>query len=153
MGVRTKITKLTLCFSAMALPGGVWAEPVSITHSGGDPVGTKLALELIQEVIRHPDLSAVGEIDSGWKVVLLTVESDGSTTFSVSLVKKAPDQIFDFFVTSFVGVCGLQRVPSCAQEIVEAIEQPLSVLNANWSAPPSGAQEPLNAPDIVKNED
>ncbi|MEM1197103.1 MAG: hypothetical protein AAGH57_13435 [Pseudomonadota bacterium] len=135
-----------------SLADAVWAEPVSINHSGEDAVGARLAFELVQEIIRHPALSAGSEIDPGWKVVLHTVETAGSTTFSVSLVKKAPDQIFDYFVNSFVGVCGSKRVKSCAQSVIARIEEPIALHHANWKEFP-GTQRQDNPPEIVKIEE
>lgn len=139
------------CCAIAACPVTALAEPVSVAHSGSDALGKRLAVELTQEVMRHPDLTATAETDRGWKIVLVTIANDGATTFSVSLVNKAPEALFDYYVTSFVGVCGAQRLESCAGEIVAKVLEPIDAYERNWREF-AEADDPADTAELANND-
>ncbi|MEM6858034.1 MAG: hypothetical protein AAF559_09190 [Pseudomonadota bacterium] len=131
---RSRIVSALLAASFLAASSNAaHANALRIDHSGSDLIGKQLAYELAQQVERSADFVPASEGDEAWKVVLLTVETDGSTSFSVSLVKTAPDALFDYFVTAFVGVCGAQRVQACSSDIMSQIAVPIADYEQNWS--------------------
>lgn len=108
------------------------AEKVSIEHSGLDHVGKFLAHEVTEEIARSPILQ-VGEPDEdGWKLVLLTLAADDASIYSVVLVRKNFDSIFDQYVLAFNGICAIARLEHCAREIVDRVREPISQFDSNW---------------------
>ncbi len=72
----------------------------------------------------------------------MTMASDNATSYSVVLVRKRFDEVFDQFVVAFNGNCPLANLGLCAQEIVEHVRDPISQFESNWrepAAPPTSS--------------
>lgn len=110
----------------------VSAEKVSIEHYGLDRVGKFLAHEVTEEIARSPILQVSEQNEDGWKLVLLTLEADDASIYSVVLVRKNFDTIFDQYVLAFNGVCAIGRLGHCAREIVDKVQEPINQFDSNW---------------------
>jgi len=105
---------------------------VSIEHSGTDRLGRLLAYEVRQEVAGSRTMALAADTEDGWKIVLLTLEGSGSTTYAATLVRKNFDREFDFFVTTAIGMCRGENFPACAKEIVAGFEGPINDYESGW---------------------
>lgn len=108
------------------------SSPISVQHMGASQVGKFLAHHLTEEIAANPVLHLTDDAEEGWKVVLLTSEGEGATFYSVVLVRKQFDQVFDQYVSAFQGVCAVTRLQNCAREIVAKVEEPIAQFETDW---------------------
>lgn len=108
------------------------SSPISVQHIGGGNVGKFLAHHLTEEIAVNPALNLSDDAEEGWKVVLLTSEVEDAAFYSVVLVRKQFDQVFDQYVFAFQGVCSVERLQNCAREIVAKAEEPIAQFETNW---------------------
>jgi len=106
--------------------------PISIQQIGVDRVGKFLAREVSEEISVNPALRVGGDAEEGWKLVILTSESDEATFYSVVLVRKRFEEIFDQYVFAFNGICAVERLRYCAREIVGNIREPIAQFETDW---------------------
>lgn len=120
---------------------GLFASPsfaatIYVEATGDDTVGRRLASELREKIARSAQHKMVyTREDAGFVIVLVTLEDakNLSTAYSYALTMPQVDKKgFDYFMTSSVGVCGSDRVTTCAATIFagadESISQFVSVL-------------------------
>ena len=120
-------------FASLAIPWSpASSSPISVQHIGAGELGKFLAHHLNEEIGANPELHLSDNADEGWKVVLLTSEGEGATFYSVVLVRKQFDQVFDQYVFAFQGVCSAERLQACAREIVEKVEEPIAQFETDW---------------------
>jgi len=108
------------------------AAPISVQQIGVDRFGKFLAHEVSKEVSINPELGLAEETDDGWKIILLTTGGESATFFSVVLVRKRFEEIFDQYVIAFNGVCAADKLQSCAREIVANVQEPISQFENDW---------------------
>lgn len=108
------------------------SSPISVQHIGISQIGKFLAHHLTEEIAANPALHLTDDAEEGWKVVLLTSEGEGATFYSVVLVRKQFDQVFDQYVFAFQGVCAVAALQNCAREIVAKVEEPIAQFETDW---------------------
>ncbi|MEO0056681.1 MAG: hypothetical protein RIT17_111, partial [Pseudomonadota bacterium] len=102
----------------------VSSAPVSLQHIGDSKAGTSLAGAVSEEISGNQILRVGQDADEGWKLVLLTsntegdAEIEGATFYSVILVRKQFDDVFDQYVFAFQGRCAAEQLQTCARDIV-----------------------------------
>lgn len=114
------------------MPTTVAAQVVAVDHTGDDSVGMQLAYRVREEIGKSSRLTLGSASNYGWKIVLVTVGDSKKTSYSMSLVLKDNSGGFDDFVTSIVGICGADRVESCARSIVAGIDVPMQQYRDVW---------------------
>lgn len=108
------------------------ASPISVQQIGVDRFGKFLAHEVSEEISVNPALRVGEETEDGWKLVILTSGGDEATFFSVVLVRKRFEEIFDQYVFAFNGICAAQRLRFCAREIVANVQEPIAQFETDW---------------------
>lgn len=106
--------------------------PISVQHVGTSPIGKFLTHEVTKEIAANQELHVGGDAEDGWKIVLLTSDGQGTTFYSVVLVRKQFEAVFDQYVFSFQGICPAERLQLCAREIVGKVREPISQFEADW---------------------
>jgi hypothetical protein len=108
--------------------------PVSLQHIGDSKAGTSLASAVTEEISATQILRVGQDADEGWKLVLLTsnAEADGTTFYSVVLVRKQFDDVFDQYVFAFQGRCAAEQLQTCARDIVGRVQEPIAQFESNW---------------------
>jgi hypothetical protein len=118
--------------AAAAQPARV---PVVIDRTGDDTLGNQLTFAVRDLLGRSGAMrEATADERSTMVAHLVTMDPDGqgdSTIYSLAISLHVGDD--DFYYTSFVGVCGADRIASCGQSIysslgslVEEIRQSIS---------------------------
>jgi len=101
---------------------------ISVSHSGDDMVGGTLAYELREKIkaSNQMELGRLDELVNGIVVSLVTIDPEKeskvegtqtaySVTWNYLIVKR--DGTAQFYLSSSVGICGTDRVTSCAQNL------------------------------------
>lgn len=97
--------------------------PVQVVHTGTDRIGQQLVF-YYKEAIRGSNSFKIAlEPTLGIRVRVVTLDPDDanrgySTTYSVTWTWNNPQQPFDYYLTSYVGICGADRVRSCADDLL-----------------------------------
>lgn len=106
--------------SAAAQPARV---PVAIDRTGDDALGNQLTFTVRDQLGRSGTMrEASSEETSAMVAHLVTMDPDGqgdSTIYSLAVSLKVNND--DFYYTSFVGVCGADRIASCGQSIYQSL--------------------------------
>jgi hypothetical protein len=114
--------------------------PISLQHIGANKVGKFLAHEVTEEISANQVLRLGQDADDGWKLVLLTSDAENATFYSVVLVRKQFDDVFDQYVFAFQGMCAAEQLRSCARDIVGRVQEPIAQFESDWrdlsEAPP-----------------
>jgi hypothetical protein len=121
-----------LACSWVVSPGRGSASPVSVEHIGADRIGRILSHEVAEEIAGSAFLSIAAADADGWKLVLLTTEKGRGAFYSVVLVRKRFEDVFDQYVIAFNGTCDAAKLSSCAREIVERVRDPIDRFEQNW---------------------
>lgn len=103
---------------------------IHISASTDDPVGRKLAYHFRDAVGRSGTFNEVPAGGRGVRASLVTIDpnDDGiMTAYSLTLLINNDDGL-DYYVTSYVGVCGSGKVASCAQSMLTDIGGEIEVL-------------------------
>ena len=138
-----------LICACTVIPARGSASPVSVEYVGTDRIGRFLAHELTEEIAGSPALS-VGKADAeGWKLVLLTTGNGRSAFYSVVLVRKRFEDVFDQYVIAFNGICSAASLNSCAREILAQVSDPIDRFERNWRelSLPGKTEGPEDAPE------
>lgn len=94
---------------------------VFVRATAEDRVGSLLAYQLREEIRKSGGMELVAsENDARFIVRLITIDPDESgsrTVYSVVLTAKQFDRDATIYWTNIVGVCGMNRVPTCAQSL------------------------------------
>jgi hypothetical protein len=106
--------------------------PISLEHIGANKVGKFLAHEVSEEISTTDMLRVGQDADDGWKLVLLTLDVEGATFYSVVLVRKQFDDVFDQYVFAFHGTCAVEQLRSCARDIVGRVQEPIVQFESDW---------------------
>lgn len=106
--------------------------PISVEHTGTSQVGRFLAHEVKQTIAASQTLGLGDEADEGWELILITSEKESATFYSVVLVRKQFEDVFDQYVIAFHGTCTAEQLQQCAREIVNKVEEPAVQFEANW---------------------
>lgn len=106
--------------------------PISVQHIGTSQTGRFLEHEVKQAIAASSTLGMGEEADEGWKLILLTSEKEGAAFYSVVLVRKQFEEVFDQYVVAFHGICTVEQLPDCAREIVGKVEEPAVQFETNW---------------------
>lgn len=96
---------------------------IHIAVTTEDPVGRRLAFRFRDAVGRSGAFREVAAGEKGFKASLVTLDptKDGQmTVYSLALLIPR-DEGLDYFVTSYVGVCGQDKLQACAQDMLEGI--------------------------------
>jgi hypothetical protein len=115
-----------------------YSAPVSLQHIGDSKAGTSLAGAVSEEISTNQILRVGQDADEGWKLVLLTsnaegdAEVHGATFYSVILVRKQFDDVFDQYVFAFQGRCAAEQLQTCARDIVGRVQEPIAQFESNW---------------------
>jgi hypothetical protein len=128
---RLVLAAALVCSFAVS-PGRGSASPVSVEHVGADRIGRVLSHEVAEEIASSAFLSIAAADADGWKLVLLTMENGRSAFYSVVLVRKRFEDVFDQYVIAFNGTCDAAKLRYCAREIVEQVRDPIDRFEQNW---------------------
>ena len=101
---------------------------VLVAHSGDDSAGKQLAF-FLKDKIRGSSTFAdnSAEAAGGMGVQLITMDPNGArnqTIYSATIVLRTAHGL-DYYMTSFVGVCGTSRLSECAQSLYADLGQQL----------------------------
>lgn len=97
--------------------------PVAIDATADDSVGKRLVYQIKEGINRSTSMHITLEEELGMGLKIVTLEGDRDTpgnytTYSVTWTWINPEQVFPFYLTSSVGVCGSSRVESVAESLV-----------------------------------
>jgi hypothetical protein len=106
--------------------------PISVEHIGTNKIGKFLASEVTEQISASQSLRVGEDAADGWKLVLLTSDGEGATFYSVVVVRKQAEQVFDQYVLVFHGICAVDRLEHCAGEIVRKAQEPITQFEAEW---------------------
>lgn len=112
---------------------------VQLSHSGTDPLGNRIAYEVRGIIQNSASLGPYDEIEPIWaKVVLVTMYIDDKknnllSCYSVAVVlcshDKRDNSTSEQYVSSWVGICGANRVRETAESIIDGVSKRLSALS------------------------
>ncbi|MDX5365756.1 MAG: hypothetical protein LPK90_05055 [Alphaproteobacteria bacterium] len=119
-----KLLLMAFICCVIALPTRAEIMPVIVRHSGDDPVGKRLAVEIKNSIRSSSIFTLVYSGDDAiYDIAVVTLDPDEvsnptRTIYSVTLLIKNLEG-FDYYLTSMVGICGQQRLSVCADGIVQ----------------------------------
>jgi len=99
---------------------------VIVSHSGDDLVGKRLAVE-VKNSVRNSTLFHLiyTPDDKVYGISLVTIDPDEDTrdadlrtTYSATFILNS-GELFDYHMTSIVGVCGADKVKSCSEKLIQ----------------------------------
>lgn len=97
--------------------------PVEVRATTNDPVGMRLAYQLREQLLASRQF-AVADTGTRMVITLITMAPDtrteDRTIYSASILFNDPGQRIAF-VTSYVGVCGTNKVASCAEGLIASL--------------------------------
>lgn len=112
---------------------------VELSHSGTDPLGKRVAYEIKGIIKNSASLNLYDGKDPIWiKIVLVTMYIDDKknnllSCYSVALVlcshDKRDNSTSEQYVSSWVGICGANRVRETAESTIEDVSKHLSALS------------------------
>jgi hypothetical protein len=112
---------------------------VQLSHSGTDPLGKKIAYEVRGIIQMSSSLELYNELVPIWvKIVLVTMYIDDKknnliSCYSVAVVlcshDKRDNSTSEQYVSSWVGICGGNRVHETAESIIDGVSKHLSALS------------------------
>lgn len=124
--MRAAIAALCLACSAGSAAAQVPKLPVYIGATTNDPVGRRLAYHVRDQIGRSGTFTEVSaDNDRGFAAMLVTidpsVDGDGHmTAYTLVILIRNPGGL-DYYLQSYVGTCGANKVAYCASEIVSDI--------------------------------
>lgn len=122
------LRKIILLGFWVFFPKCAFAASIYIDATSKDSVGLQLVSELREKVSQSSQHKLVySKDDAGFVIEIVTMENapNASTMYSAVLTMTPFDGKggFDYFMTNSVGVCGLDRVKSCASGIYSASDE------------------------------
>ncbi len=108
-----------LSIATMALAMDV---PVAVDATSADSVGKRLVYRIKEEINASSSMHVTLGDEAGLGLGIVTLEGDHSfgnyTTYSVTWTWVNPEQLWPYYLTSSVGVCGTSRVDEVAEGLV-----------------------------------
>jgi hypothetical protein len=129
--------------------------PVSLQHIGANKVGSSLADAVTGEISATRVLRVGQDAEEGWKIVLLTsnangdAEAEAATFYSVILVRKQFDDVFDQYVFAFQGRCAADQLQPCARDIIGQVQEPITQFESDWRDLSQAPSEPASEREQV----
>lgn len=99
---------------------------VTLTHTGSDVMGKRLALSLRNELIQSKRMNLVKTSDERIGVYLATMASRGGTVYSATWTLGGMAD--DGYLTSRVGICEPTSIKTCARNLLAETDKHASVL-------------------------
>ena len=133
----------------------VAAASLHITVNAPDKVGKNLVYEIREKIATSArNKLVIDENDAAFGLKIVTIDPDDEsnrTVYSLTLTMKqlAKDDSFDYYITSWVGVCGSSKTTSCASTLAADIDseiQPIVEIflkNLKKSNLEKGGKEPI----------
>jgi hypothetical protein len=124
-----RILPLMLAFCFVLIPQSILAQqkiPIELKFLSDDPVGKKLVTRIEDDIQKSATLEVTSNTDlPRLKITIVTLDpykTEGSTIYSLIIV--ASEVYFDdIFISSGIGVCGLNKISDVSQNILADIDK------------------------------
>ena len=113
--------------SLISLPLAAKAETFYVTVDADDKVGRMLAYQVKETIAASSRHSLVNNRDEAtFSLEIVTLDPDQEnvrTTYSLVLLwENKENDLFDYYIMSWVGACGSEKVQSCAKNLASEVD-------------------------------